>query len=152
MCLSGQTVRLLPSGNCRSSYRETAKCLLLILLELKPPGTYCASMILFLKYFIQFFLHKPIIHLYRDKADYAKMNKKTCISTLRYLDMHTVALLCAMLYMVKYIYKIKKELCKSEQWKYLNSKLVLTLYKFDVNSLHSVRILQCFPSCVHDFL
>ena len=81
-----------------------------------------------------------------------KISKKTCILHLRYLDMHTVALLCTILYTFKNIYKIKKELCKSGQWKYLNSKSVLTLYKFEVKSLHSVRFLYCFPSYIDDFV
>ena len=101
---------------------------------------------------MRFFLHKSIIHLYRDNANYAKMNKKTCILTLRYLNMHTVAFLCTILYMGKDIYKTKKELRKSEQWKYLNSKSVLTLYEFELKSLCSVRFLHCFLSHMHTFL
>ena len=92
------------------------------------------------------------MHIQCDIANYVKMSKKTCILLIRYLNGHAVAILCTISYMSKYIYKTKKELCKSEQCKYLNSKLVLTLCKFDVNSLHSVRILQCFPCCMHDFL
>ena len=80
------------------------------------------------------------------------MRKKTCILSLRYLNMHTVAFLCTILYMGKDIYKTKKELCKSEQWKYLISKLALVLYEFEVKSLHSVRILHCFPCHIHNFL
>ena len=85
-------------------------------------------------------------------ANYAKMSNKTCILPLRYLGVHTVAILCTILYVLMYIYKIKKELCKSEQWKYLNSKSVLTLYKLEVKSLHSVRFLHCFLSHMHNFL
>ena len=92
------------------------------------------------------------MHIQCDIANNVKMSKKTCILLIRYLNGHAVAILCAISYMSKYIYKTKKELCKSEQRKYLNSKLVLTLCKFDMNSLHSVRILHCFPSCVHNFL
>ena len=66
--------------------------------------------------------------------------------------MHTVAILCTILYVIMYIYKIKKELCKSEQWKYLNSKSVLTPYKFEVKSLHSVQFLHCFPSYIDDLV
>ena len=80
------------------------------------------------------------------------MSKKTCILPLRYLNFHTVAFLCTVLYIAKYIYKIKKELCESEQQKYLNSKLALALYKFEVRSLQSVRFLHCFPSHLHDFI
>ena len=92
------------------------------------------------------------MHLWRGIANYVKMSMKTCILALRYLDVHTVAILCTILYELMYIYKIKKELCKSEQWKYLNSKSVLTLYKFEVKSLHSVRFLHCFPSYIDDFV
>ena len=80
------------------------------------------------------------------------MSEKTCISHLRYLNVHTVAVLCTILYVSKNIYKIKKELCESEQWKYLNSKSALTLYEFEAKSLHSVRFLHCFPSHMHVFL
>ena len=80
------------------------------------------------------------------------MSNKTCILPLRYLGVHTVAILCAILYVLMYIYKIKKELCKSEQWKYLISKSALVLYEFEVKSLHSVRILHCFPCHIHNFL
>ena len=85
-------------------------------------------------------------------ASYAKMSNKTCILPLRYLNLHTVAVLCTISYVVRYIYKIKKELCKSEQWKYLISKLALVLYEFEVKSLHSVRILHCFPCHIHNLL
>ena len=85
-------------------------------------------------------------------ANYAKMSNKTCILPLRYLGVHTAAILCTILYVLMYIYKIKNELCKSEQWKYLNLKSVLTLYKFEVKSLHSVRFLHCFPSYIDDFV
>ena len=80
------------------------------------------------------------------------MGKKTCILLIRYLNGYTVAVLCTISYMFKYIYKTKKELCKSEQWKYLISKLALVLYEFEVKSLHSVRILHCFPCHIHNFL
>ena len=80
------------------------------------------------------------------------MSKKTCISPLRYLNDHTVASLCTIVSVLKYIYKIKKELCESEQWKYLNSKSALTLCKFEVKSLHSVRFLYYFLSYSHDLL
>ena len=80
------------------------------------------------------------------------MSKKTCILRLRYLNVHTVTILCTILYTIKNTYKIKKELCESEQWKYLNSKSVLTLYKFEVKSLHSVRFLHCFPSYIDDLV
>ena len=66
--------------------------------------------------------------------------------------MHTVAFLSSILYMGKDIYKTKKELCKSEQWKYLISKSALVLYEFEVKSLHSVRILHCCPCHIHNFL
>ena len=92
------------------------------------------------------------MHLWRGIANYVKMSMKTCILALRYLDVHTVAMLCAILYVIMYIYKIKKELCESEQWKYLNSKLALTLYEFEVKSLHSVWFLHCSPSHIHVFL
>ena len=92
------------------------------------------------------------MYLQYDIVNYVKMRKKTCILPLTYLNMHTVAFVCAILYVVKYIYKIKKELCKSEQWKYLISKSALVLYEFEVKSLHSVRILHCFPCHIHNFL
>ena len=92
------------------------------------------------------------MHLWRGIANYVKMSMKTCILALRYLDVHTVAILCAILYVIMYIYKIKKELCESEQWKYLNLKSALTLYEFEVKSLHSVRFLHCFPSHMHIYL
>ena len=101
---------------------------------------------------MRFFVHESIMYLQCGIANYVKMRKKTCILPLRYLNMHTVALLCTILPVVKYIYKIKKELCKSEQWKYLISKSALTLYEFEVKSLHSVRILHCFPCHIHNFL
>ena len=92
------------------------------------------------------------MQLWRDIANYVKMSMKTCIQALRYLNVHTVAILCVILYVIMYIYKIKKELWKSEQWKYLNSKLALTLYYFEVISLHSVRFLHCFLNHMHNFL
>ena len=92
------------------------------------------------------------MHLWRGIANYVKMSMKTCILALRYLDVHTVAILCTILHSIMYIYKIKKELCESEQWKYLNSKSVLTLYKFEVKSLLSVWFLYCFPSYIDDFV
>ena len=70
----------------------------------------------------------------------------------KYLNRHTVAILCPILYVQKYIYRMKKELCESEQRKCLNSKSALTLYKLEVKSLHPVRFLHCFPSHMHDFL
>ena len=63
-----------------------------------------------------------------------------------------LAILCAILHVHKYGYKIKKELCESEQWKYLNSKSALALYEFEMKSLHSVRFLDCFLSHMRDFL
>ena len=80
------------------------------------------------------------------------MSKKTCILLIRYLNGHAVAILCTISYMYKYIYKTKKELCKSEQWKYLISKSALVLYEFEVKSLHSERILHCLPCHIHNFL
>ena len=80
------------------------------------------------------------------------MSKKKCILRLKYLNVHTVAFLCTILYTIKNIYKIKKELCESEQWKYLNLKSALTLYEFQVKSLHSVRLLHWFPSYIHDLI
>ena len=80
------------------------------------------------------------------------MSNKICILPLRYLDMHAVAILCTILYVLKYIYKIKKELCESEQWKYLNLKSALTLYEFEVKSLHSVRFLHWFLCYMHDLI
>ena len=97
---------------------------------------------------MRFFLRKSIEYLWCDIANYVKMSNKTCILPLRYLNVHTVAILCTILYVVKYIYKIKKELCESEQWKYLNLKSALTLYEFEVKSLHSVRVLRCLPSYI----
>ena len=101
---------------------------------------------------MQFFLHKSITHLWCDIANDVKMNMKTCILALRYLNVHTVANLCSILYVTMYIYKIKKELWESEQWKYLNSKLTLTLYNCEVKSLYSVRFLHYFPSHLHYFV
>ena len=101
---------------------------------------------------MQFFLYESIMHLWRGIANYVKMSMKTCILALRYLDVHTVAILCAILYVIMYIYKIKKELCESEQWKYLNLKPTLTLYEFEVKSLHSLRFLHCFPSHMYVLL
>ena len=101
---------------------------------------------------MQFFVRKSIEYLWCDIANYVKMSNKTCILPLKYLNVHTVAILCSMLYVMKYIYKIKKELCESEQWKHLNSKSALTLYKFEVKSLQFVRFLHRFPSCIHDFV
>ena len=92
------------------------------------------------------------MHLQCDIANHVKMCMETCIPALKYLNVHTVAVLCAILYVAKYIYKIKKELCKSEQWKYLISKSALVLYEFEVKSLHSVRILHCFPCHIHNFI
>ena len=92
------------------------------------------------------------MYLQCDIANYVKMSNKTCIVSLRYLNAHTVAILCTILYLVKYIYKIKKELCESEQWKYLNLKLTLTLYNFEVRSLHSLRFLHYFPNHLHYFI
>ena len=92
------------------------------------------------------------MYLQRDIANYVKMSNKTCILPLRYFNEHTVAILCTILYVLRYIYKTKKELCKSEQWKYLISKSALVLYEFEVKSLHSVRILHCFACHIHNFL
>ena len=66
--------------------------------------------------------------------------------------MHTVAILCAILHAHKYGYKIKKELCESEQWKYLNLKSALTLYEFEVKSLHSVRFPHWILCYMHDLI
>ena len=85
-------------------------------------------------------------------ANYVKVSKKIGILPLKYLNMHTVAILCAILHINKYSSKTKKELCESEQWKYLNLKSALTLYEFEVKSLHSVRFLHCSPSHIHVFL
>ena len=101
---------------------------------------------------MQFFLYESIMHLWRGIANYVKVSKRIGILPLEYLNMHTIAILCAILHVNKYSSKIKKELCESEQWKYLNSKLALTLYEFEVKSLHSVRFLHCSPSHIHVFL
>ena len=53
---------------------------------------------------MQFFLHESIMHLWRGIAKYVKMNMKTRILALRYLNVHTVAILCAILYVIMYIY------------------------------------------------
>ena len=92
------------------------------------------------------------MHLKSGITTYVKMSKKTCISPFRYLNDHTVANLCIIPNSFKYIYKIKKELCESKQWKYLNSKSALTLCKFEVKSLQSVRFLLYFLSYAHNFL
>ena len=101
---------------------------------------------------MQFFVCKFIVYILCSTANYVKVSKKIGILPLKYLNMHTVAILCAILYVTMYIYKIKKELWESEQWKYLNSKLTFTLYNFEVRSLHSVRFLHYFPSHLHYFI
>ena len=101
---------------------------------------------------MRFFVCKFIVYFLCSTTNYVKVSKKIGILPLKYLNMHIVAILCAILHVHKYGYKIKKELCESEQWKYLNSKSVLTLYKFEVKSLLSVRFLHCFPSYIDDFV
>ena len=101
---------------------------------------------------MRFFACKSIMYILCSTANYVKVSKTIGILPLKYLNMHTVAILCAILHKHKYDYKIKKGLCESEQWKYLNLKLALTLYEFEVKSLLSVRFLHCFLSCKHDSL
>ena len=149
-CCTSAQVRT--PGNCRSTFEQTTKYSFCQLTLFKLPGTYCDLVPLQQQYFTQFFVCKSIMYVLSGIANYVKMSNKTCILPLRYLNLHTVAILCTILYVVKYIYKIKKELCESEQWKYLNLKSALTLYKFEVKSLHSVRSLHCFPSHMHIYL
>ena len=92
------------------------------------------------------------MHLWRGIANYVKVSKKIGILPLKYLNMHTVAILCAILHVNKYSSKTKKELCESEQWKYLNLKSALTLYEFEVKSLHSVQFLHWFLCYMHDLI
>ena len=140
------------SGNCRSASDETTKYSFFICFVPKNSGTYGVPTTSYYQYFMQFFLHESIMYLQCDIENYVKMINKTCILPLRYLNMHTVALLCAILYIIRYIYKIKKELCKSEQWKYLISKSALVLYEFEVKSLHSIRFLHWFLCYIHDLI